>query len=75
VNEREFIRAQKESFNDYQIFLNCVAINKKIKIDDPFVTYASSFVDFCQNKPNVQKDVFFESSHNLSLMAKILLKK
>jgi len=75
VNEREFIRAQKESFNDYQVFLNCAALNKKIKIDDPFVTYASSFVDFCQNKPSVQKDIFFESSHNLSLMAKILLKK
>lgn len=75
VNETEFVRAQKESFNDYQVFLKCAALNKKIKIDDPFVAYASSFIDFCQNKPSIQKEIFFESSHNLSLMAKILLKK
>ena len=48
--------------------------NKKIKIGDPFEIYASRFVNFCTNASNLQKDDFFESSHNLNLMAKILLK-
>ena len=39
-----------------------------------FEIYASRFINFCTNASNLQKDEFFESSHNLNLMAKILLK-
>ena len=49
-------------------------MHKKIKIEDPFEIYAARFINFCTNASNLQKDEFFESSHNLNLMAKILLK-
>ena len=49
-------------------------LNIKIKIDDPFEVYASRFVNFCLNKSSLAEDEFNQSSHNLTLMAKILLR-
>ena len=74
VNEQKFIRIQKGKLKNYEIFLDCISQNKKTKIEDPFEIYASRFISFCTNASNLQKDNFFESSHNLNLMAKILLK-
>ena len=74
VNEEKYIRIQKGSLKNYEVFIECIAQNKKIKIEDPFEIYASRFINFCTNISNLQKDDFFESSHNLNLMAKILLK-
>ena len=74
VNEEKYIRIQKESLKNYEVSLKCIANNKKIKIEDPFEIYASRFINFCTNASNLQKDEFIESSHNLNLMAKILLK-
>ena len=73
VNEEKYIRIQKGRLKNYEVFLDCIAQNKKIKIEDPFEIYASRFINFCTNISNLQKDDFFESSHNLNLMAKILL--
>ena len=73
VNEEKYIRIQKESLKNYEVSLECIANNKKIKIEDPFEIYASRFINFCANTSNLQKDEFVESSHNLNLMAKILL--
>ena len=74
VNEQTYVRLQKGGLKNYEVSLDCIAQNKKIKIDDPFEVYASRFVNFCTNASNLQKDEFIESSHNLNLMAKILLK-
>ena len=61
------------TFDKLSVEINSI-LNKKIKIEDPFEIYASRFINFCINASNLQKDEFFESSHNLNLMAKILLK-
>ena len=74
VNEEKYVRIQKGRLKNYEVFLECIAQNKKIKIEDPFEIYASRFINFCTNASNLQKDEFIESSHNLNLMAKILLK-
>ena len=74
VNEEKYVRIQNRSLKNYEVFLDCISQNRKIKIDDPFEVYASKFINFCKNVSNLQKDEFNESSHNLNLMAKILLK-
>ena len=61
------------TFDKLSVEINSI-LNKKIKIEDPFEIYAARFINFCTNASNLQKDEFFESSHNLNLMAKILLK-
>ncbi|MDB9918969.1 Gfo/Idh/MocA family oxidoreductase [Amylibacter sp.] len=73
LNEDKYVRIQNSSLKNYEVSLDCITQNKKIKIDDPFEVYASRFIDFCSNRSNRQKDEFNESSHNLNLMAKILL--
>ena len=73
VNTDKYIRIQNKSLNNYEVFLDCINQNKKIKIDDPFEIYASKFIKFCTNVSNLHKDEFNESSHNLNLMDKILL--
>ena len=73
VNEEKYVRIQNRSLKNYEVFLDCISQNRKIKIDDPFEVYASRFINFCTNVSNLQKDEFNESSHNLNLMAKILL--
>jgi len=73
VNEEKYVRIQNRSLKNYEVFLDCISQNMKIKIDDPFEVYASRFINFCTNVSNLQKDEFNESSHNLNLMAKILL--
>ena len=73
VNEEKYIRIQNRSLKNYEVFLDCISQNRKIKIDDPFEVYASRFINFCTNVSNFQKDEFNESSYNLNLMAKILL--
>ena len=74
VNDRKFVRVQKGRFKNYEIFLNDISQNSKIKIEDPFEVYASRFLSFCTNNSNNQNDGFLEASHNLNLMAKILIK-
>jgi hypothetical protein len=74
INEDKYIRKQKEGFNEYKVYLELVNQKNKIKIDDPFEIYARRFVDFCLEN-NSKSDDFFEISHNLTLMAKILLNK
>ena len=73
VNEEKYVRIQNRSLKNYEVFLDCISQNRKIKIDDPFEIYASRFINFCTNVSNFQKDEFNESSYNLNLMAKILL--
>jgi hypothetical protein len=73
VNEKKYVRIQNRSLKNYEVFLDCISQNRKIKIDDPFEVYASRFINFCTNVSNFQKDEFNESSYNLNLMAKILL--
>ena len=73
VNEDKYVRIQNRSLKNYEVFLDCISQNRKVKIDDPFEVYASRFINFCSNRSNLQKDEFNESSHNLNLMAKILL--
>ena len=73
VNEEKYVRIQNRSLKNYEVFLDCISQNRKIKIDDPFEVYASRFINFCTNVSNFQKDEFNESSYNLNLMAKILL--
>ena len=73
VNEDKYVRIQNRGLKNYEVFLDCISQNRKIKIDDPFEVYASRFINFCTNRSNLQKDEFNESSHNLNLMAKILL--
>ena len=75
VNEEKYVRIQNKSIKNYEVFLDCISQNRKIKIDDPFEVYALRFINFCTNVSNLQKDEFNESSHNLNLMAKILLTK
>ena len=76
INDKQYTRIQEGFFKNYEVFLECISKNKheKIKIEDPFKVYASRFISFCTNASNLKKDEFFESSHNLNLMAKILLK-
>lgn len=73
VNEDKYVRIQNSSLKNYEVFLDCISQNRKVKIDDPFEVYASRFINFCSNRSNLQKDEFNESRHNLNLMAKILL--
>ena len=73
VNEDKYVRIQNSSLKNYEVFLECISQNRKVKIDDPFEVYALRFINFCSNRSNLQKDEFNESSYNLNLMAKILL--
>ena len=73
VNEDKYVRIQNSSLKNYEVFLECISQNRKVKIDDPFEVYALRFINFCSNRSNLQKDEFNESRHNLNLMAKILL--
>ena len=74
INKDKYVRIQKKRLNNYEVFLDCISQNIKIKIDDPFEVYASRFVNFCLNKSSLAEDEFSQSSHNLTLMAKILLR-
>jgi len=74
INKDKYVRVQNKSLKNYEVFLDCINQCIKIKIDDPFEVYASRFVDFCINKPSLDQDKFNQSSHNLTLMAKILLR-
>ena len=74
INKDKYVRIQNKRLNNYEVFLDCISQNIKIKIDDPFEVYASRFVNFCLNKSSLAEDEFNQSSHNLTLMAKILLR-
>jgi hypothetical protein len=74
VNKQKFKRIQIEGFNNYQVFLDCISDNKKIKMLDPFEEYALRFLNFCKDETKFKSDGFAVASHNLDLMAKILLK-
>ena len=74
VNDKKFERIQEGDLNNYQIFLKDVSKKRKIKIEDPFEVYATRFLSFCKKNSNNHKEGFQESSHNLNLMAKILIK-
>jgi len=74
VNNKKFNRIQNEGFSNYEIFIDCISENKKIKINDPFEVYASRFISFCRDESKLKSDGFLEASNNLNLMAKILLK-
>ena len=74
VNDNRFVRIQKGGLNNYEIFLDYISQNKIIKIEDPFKVYAERFLRSCVYNSKNQNDRFLESSHNLKLMANILLK-
>ena len=73
VNEKKYIRKQRGGLKKYNVYIDCISQKKVMKIDDPFEIYASRFIDFCSKSSNQKTDDFFEISHNLDLMAKILL--
>jgi len=73
INQDNYVRIQNSSLKNYEVSLDCITQNRKIKIDDPFEVYASRFINFCSNRSKLKKDEFNESSYNLNLMAKILL--
>ena len=73
INSERYIRVQNQGLSNYKVKLQCIRQNKEIKIEDPFEVYASKFVDFCLGRSNHLKDDFNSASHNLTLMAEILL--
>tara|TARA_B110000483_G_scaffold228684_1_gene291775 strand:- start:423 stop:1349 length:927 start_codon:yes stop_codon:yes gene_type:complete len=73
INDDKYIRIQNNSLHNYEVFLDCISQSIKVKIDDPFEVYISRFLNFCQDGSSFTEDQFDTSSHNLNLMAKILL--
>ena len=73
VNNDKYVRTQKRGLNNYLVMIRCINQKKSIKIDDPFEVYALRFIDLYLNKSIDSQEDFKKSSHNLTLMSKMLL--
>jgi hypothetical protein len=75
INNNSYVRRQAEDLKKYQVFIDCIYQNKSIEIVDPFEIYTLEFINYCLDENINKKDGFIEASHNLNLMAKILLNR
>ena len=73
VNDLRFERIQEGQGSTYRVFLRDTRTGERIAAKDPFVVYASSFLEFCRSAPESRhEDDFVAAASNARLMAQVI---
>ena len=72
IEGNQYKRIQKGSRNSYRVFIHDISNDDLIELDDPFRTYISAFLNYCNGYSETRSDNFGEAEINLNLMNTLL---